>query len=43
MHRRSIQEATEERFAEVEQRLTGMERIVGELKGLQTQMAEFQT
>ena len=33
----------EDQFAMLEQRLTGMEKAVGELKGLQAHMAEFQT
>ena len=33
----------EDQFAMMEQCLTGMEKVVGELKGLQAQMAEFQT
>ena len=43
MHRESVRQAFEEQFAMMEQRLMGMEKAVGELKDLQTQMAEFQT
>ena len=43
MHRESVRQVFEEQFATMEQRLVGMEKAVGELKGLQTQMAEFQT
>ena len=42
MHRDSVWQVFEDQFAALEQRLTGMEKAVGELKGLQTQMAEFQ-
>ena len=42
MHRESVRVATEERFATLELRLMGMEHSVGELKGLQTQMTDFQ-
>ena len=43
MDRDSVWQVFEEQFAMMEQRLAGMEKAVGELKGLQTQMAEFQT
>ena len=43
MHRDSVRQVFEEQFATMEQRLMGMEKAVGELKGLQSQMAEFQT
>ena len=43
MHRESVRQAFKEQFATMEQRLMGMEKAVGELKGLQTQMVEFQT
>ena len=43
MHRESVRQVFEEQFATMEQRLMGMEKAVGELKGLQSQMAEFQT
>ena len=43
MHRESVRQVFEEQFATMEQRLAGMEKAVGELKGLQTQMADFQT
>ena len=43
MHRESVRQVFEEQFATMEQRLAGMEKAVGELKGLQSQMAEFQT
>ena len=43
MHRESVRQVFKEQFATMEQRLAGMEKAVGELKGLQTQMAEFQT
>ena len=43
MHRESVRQVFEEQFATMEQRLVGMEKAVGELKGLQTQMADFQT
>ena len=33
----------EDQFTMMEQRLAGMETAVGELKGLQVQMTEFQT
>ena len=41
MHRGSVWKVFEDQFMALEQRLTGMEKAVGELKGLQTQMAEF--
>ena len=43
MYRDSLGQVFEEQFAMMEQCLVGMEKAVGELKGLQTQMAEFQT
>ena len=43
MHRESVRQVFKEQFATMEQRLVGMEKAVGELKGLQTQMADFQT
>ena len=43
MHRDSVRQVFEDQFATLEQRLTGMEKAGGELKGLQTQMTEFQT
>ena len=43
MHRESVRQVFEEQSVTMEQRLVGMEKAVGELKGLQTQMAEFQT
>ena len=43
MHRESVRQVFEEQFTTMEQRLVGMEKAVGELKGLQTQMADFQT
>ena len=43
MHRESVRQVFEEQFASMEQSLAGMEKAVGELKGLQTQMADFQT
>ena len=43
MHKEGVRQLFEEQFAMMEQRLAGMEKGVGELKGLQTQMAEFQT
>ena len=36
MHRESLHAMSERQFTEVEQRLVGLERSVGELKGLQT-------
>ena len=41
MHGESVRQVFEEQFVTMEQRLAGMEKAVGELKGLQTQMAEF--
>ena len=43
MHKEGIRQLFEDQFAMMEQRRAGMEKAVGELKGLQTQMAEFQT
>ena len=43
MHRDLVRQVFEEQFVTMEQRLAGMEKAIGELKGLQTQMAEFQT
>ena len=36
MHRESVWKVFEEQFTTMEQRLVGMEKAVGELKGLQT-------
>ena len=43
MHKEGVWQLFEEQFPTMEQCLVGMEKAVGELKGLQTQMAEFQT
>ena len=43
MHKEGVWKLFEEQFTMMEQCLVGMEKAVGELKGLQTQMAEFQT
>ena len=43
MHRDWVWQVFEDQFAMMEQRLVGMEKVVGELKGLQAQMAKFQT
>ena len=42
MHRESSQKVFEDQFVAMKQRLVGMEKVVGELKGLQAQMADFQ-
>ena len=42
MHKEGVRQLFEEQSVTMEQRLAGMENAVGELKGLQTQMAEFQ-
>ena len=42
MYKEGIRQLFEEQFAKMEQCLVGMEKAVGELKGLQTQMVEFQ-
>ena len=36
MHKEGVRQLFEEQFATMEQRLVGMEKVVGELKGLQT-------
>ena len=41
MHKEGIRQLFEDQFTTMEQRLVGMENAVGELKGLQTQMADF--
>ena len=43
MHRESVKQTYDDNLAMMEQRLVSMEQAVGELKGLQTQMAEFKT
>ena len=41
MHKEEVWQVFEEQFMTMVQRLVGMEKAVGELKGLQTEMAEF--
>ena len=41
MHKEGVWQLFEEQFAMMEQRLVGMEKAVGEVKRLQTQMAEL--
>ena len=42
MHKEGVRQLFEDQFATMEQRLAGMEKVVGELKGLQAHMVEFQ-
>ena len=42
MHKDSVWQVFEDQFATMEQCLVCMEKAVGELKGSQAQMAEFQ-
>ena len=41
MHRDLVWKVFEDQFAMMEQYLVGMEKAIGELKGLQAQMVEF--
>ena len=43
MHRESVRKVLEDQFMAMEQRLAGMEKAVGELKGLQFQVSQDST